>query len=631
MGAGLGCLSCRNRRGSAADAVVLNKGGGKHKSNAGKSSGLGSIDGIRSAKKGYQNNTNGNYNDDDDDDNTSYHLTIDTIGESGAVRYEDEDGCDLFFEAHESLSTALNVLPYPPTSTGKSGQSRNVTVDHPQSLLDHTFKSPAGFDGDPVEKEGIEGSLISRSSRVLTSRLTERSVFGAGYPGELSPDELQACLEFRQRLKDHPDPTYRAMVYLYVDVDMNDDDNHESSSVRYKGPEEEAFALCRFLRARQFDVDKTFAMMDEHLDLFGDTLRANDLHRSKAKIEDQMNCPLPVFYTQLPMVDHGLAMNGAFVVYMKAGQIRLTDGFDCLNRTDTPKSFVDRYMPMVWYMACRVFAEVMDRNQTEQRQAAGSDGADFVVLAEAVVVVDLEGLPRELINKRTMELLPKLFRAIQCFPEILNRVLIINVPYFFPFVWSVLKHFVDARTAQKIGFYSSLASAQKDLLELIDPSQILSDYGGNAGNPTYNEALVRKLDRDGDYDRYLFERYSSKTVTKRRSGSDPTVHTLQNFSLTETETAELTVYTQVKLDTGAARKGKIGTKFFLLPDTNETPPIQTRTNGSRRRHPSPRYGQPAAISEEHSVVSGPGKFRLVVETRDVKPVIDRAFLVVSIR
>lgn len=33
-----------------------------------------------------------------------------------------------------------------------------------------------------------------------------------GYPGELTRDELQTCLDFRQALKEQDDPSYREMV-----------------------------------------------------------------------------------------------------------------------------------------------------------------------------------------------------------------------------------------------------------------------------------------------------------------------------------------------------------------------------------------------------------------------------------
>jgi hypothetical protein len=612
---------------------------------------------------------------------------------SGDFHYEDEEGSDLFFSAKQSLSLFVGELPYPPTATGKLGRFSHVSVDLPESLLQtgelpsrqhlcaHKNDNDNNNDNDNAmgkidEKKESSETNVSNSvflkcpTEILKERLTKDLTIEAGYPGELSNDELEACLEFRRRLKEHRDPTYSVMVYLNVNVDIEggENDNNESikdekdtqgttrtaSNVAGRGPEEEAFALCRFLRARQFNVDKTFAMMDERLDLFKEALTKHDLHRSKTAIEDHICCPLPVFLNQFPMLDYGIAKNGAFVVYMKAGLIHLQDGFDCINTAGTSKAFVERYMPMAWYIICRVFCETMHRLQKERGSTkdgdgdGDADGDNFVLLAETVLVVDLEGLQRELFTKRTMEFLPQALGVVQSFPEILNRVMVINVPYFFTFIWAVLKHFIDARTVRKIGFFSSLASAQKDLLELVDSSQVLAEYGGETGNPTYEEALALKQKRDGDYYRYVFERYSTKT-TKMPQGTNSV--TLQTFTLNETEEAELTVYTQAKLDTTDG-ESKSGTHFLLLPEYFLPPSanaseniINGTENGNRNikinsnsnsnssnttGHP-PRFGQPAASAQEHCIVIGPGSFRLVVKISNGGPIIDKALLVVSIR
>ena len=597
---------------------------------------------------------------------------------TGAFRYEDEEGSDLFFSAKQSSSLFVGELPYPPTATRKSGRSSHVSVELPESLLQSSGESSPSREQQQQQQQQLcanennnnnnalgkidereESSDINvSSSAFLKERLTKDVKIGAGYPGELSKDELEACLEFRRRLKEHRDPTYSVLVYLNVDIDIegggeNDNKNNEfakderdrttkSSNVSGRGPEEEAFALCRFLRARQFDVDKTFAMMDEHIDIFREALTKHGLHRSKTAIEDHIRCPVPVFLNQFPMLDYGLAKNGAFVVYMKAGWIRLHDGFDCINTAETPKTFVERYMPLSWYIICQVFCETMHRLQKERRSTkdgdCDDDGDDFVLLAETVVVVDLEGLQRELFTKRTMKIIQEVIGVIQCFPEILNCVMVINVPYFFTFIWAVVKHFIDARTVRKIGFFSSLASAKKELLESVDSSQLLADYGGETGNPTYEEALVLKQKRDGEYDRYVFVRYSAKT-TKMPKGTTNTSVTLQRFSLNKTEEAELTVYTQAKLDIGDG-KSKSGTQFLLLPE--DSPPSAANVSGNIKNgnsnsnsnnttgHP-PRFGQPAATTHEHCRVLGPGTFRLVVKKSSGGPIIDKALLVVSIR
>lgn len=538
--------------------------------------------------------------------------------------FEDDEGADIFFSARQSLSQMVRELPYPPTATPKPGRSRNVTVELPQSLLLFSKNDDSVDKTDKKHHSESSSIPLKRPTEVLTDRLTQGREAGAGYPGELSNDELEACLEFRRRLKEHTDPTYRAMVYLNVDVDLEANENDETNiNAAGRGPEEEAFALCRFLRARRFDVDKTFAMMDEHVDVFREALKSDNLHRSKTLVEDHIGCPLPVFTKQFPLLDYGLAKNGAFVVYMKAGMIRLQDGFDCITTADTPETFIQRYMPMVWYVSCRVFCEVMQRLQKERQSS--ENGNDFVVLAEAVVIIDLEGLQRELFTKRTMEFMQQSFGIIQCFPEILNRVVVVNVPYFFTFIWSVLKRFIDARTIQKFGFFSSLSAAQKDLLELVDPSQLLVEYGGKEGNPTYEEALDLKQKRDGDYDRYIFERYTKKT--KMPPGA--TSVTLRTFSLKETEEANLTVYTQSRFDTG---DGKNGTQFVLLPEKKENlnGSKYGDGNGSNAKHLD-RFGQPRATSGDHCSVIGPGNFKLIVKKAKGGPIVEKALLVISIR
>jgi len=557
---------------------------------------------------------------------------------SRAFRYVDEDGSDLFFSARQSLSNSVIKLHYPPASTRKSGK---VSFDIPESLL-HSSQSSSSkhasiTSSNPnvpmtkIDEEKADSTFQKRPTEILKDRLTEEFTkeveIEAGYPGELSSDELAACLEFRRRLKEHSDPTYRAMVYLNVDFNIDDYDEKSSTGKSIKtekngggrGPEEEAFALCRFLRARQFDVDKTFAMMDEHIDVFRESLKHN-LHRSKEIAEKHINCPLPVFTHCFPLVDYGIAKSGAFVMYLKAGSIHLPDGFDCINTADKPESFVEQYMPMAWYYSCRVFCETMQRLKKENQSRRNNDDDEFVTLAECVAVMDLEGLQRDLFTTRTMEFLKQAFGVIECFPEILNRVVVVNVPYFFTFIWSILKRFIDARTVRKIGFYSSLDNAKNDLLELVDSSQILAEYGGAKGSPTYDEALAMKMKRDGEYNRYVIEQYSSSKSSKE--GTNPT--TLKTFSLDESEGAELTVYTQAKMDSTNGNS-KSGTQFYLLRENDPS------IDGNAAEDNGIASGDSAANNKEQCMVHGPGNYRLVVQKSKEGPSIDRALLVISIR
>ena len=651
----------------------------------------------------------------------------DTPGGDGAFQYHDaeDDSTDVFYSARgSSFFHMVNQLPYAPTSTRISGGHR-CSLHHPVTLLAASAAIPEAEEEDDTANDNTANKLQPRPTTILreqlvtpvTSTSTPPPLRRSGYPGELSEEELAACLDFRERLRDcNTDPMYRSMVYLNVDIDVvNNNTTKTDTDVTGQGPEgtsirsstwqcnfvvvfvkciylsiysyiyiccltgketcffllrynydersttAEAFALCRFLRARQFNVDATFAMMDEHLELFRDCYTQHNLWRSLEEACDQhLHCPLELFWSSFPMVPYGQAKNGAFVVYMKAGLIRLDDGLDCLNNeynnnnntnnnntnTDTgstgatPTDFVHQYLSMAWWVLCYKFSAVMQQLQVQQQAptttdeeedaaaAAGTSAAAAVVLAEAVVIVDMTGLQRSFFSSRTMEFLKQVFGVIQCFPEILNRVVIVNVPYFFTVIWMVLKHFVDPRTVQKIGFFSTTKSAKHDLHQLIEPAQLLHEFGGTDPT-TYDQELQTMMVRDSPYTRFILERYNTNDHSVKqfqnntKKNTTTTAHptkALQTFELTEKETAILTVYTQAKVHEVVSEEDKkttatTGTQFVLVSSAAATTTTTTKEGSkirTRPTNPAPqqKFGQPAAITPENSWVQGPGSFQL---------------------
>ena len=227
-----------------------------------------------------------------------------------------------------------------------------------------------------------------------------------------------------------------------------------------------------------------------------------------------------------------------------------------------------------------------------------------------------------------MEFLKQVFGVIQCFPEILNRVVIVNVPYFFTVIWMVLKHFVDPRTVQKIGFFSTTKSAKHDLHQLIEPAQLLHEFGGTDPT-TYDQELQTMMVRDSPYTRFILERYNTNDHSVKqfqnntKKNTTTTAHptkALQTFELTEKETAILTVYTQAKVHEVVSEEDKkttatTGTQFVLVSSAAATTTTTTKEGSkirTRPTNPAPqqKFGQPAAITPENSWVQGPGSFQL---------------------
>lgn len=291
----------------------------------------------------------------------------------------------------------------------------------------------------------------ARQSAIIVSEfLTAESpgTQGRGYPGELDGDELETCLKFREELKKR-DPALKEMVMAMHPY------------------ENEAFALCRFLRARDFDIDEVFAMLKKdkqaenwHAVKRQDPTFFKDFHKA---IPEFNGCPLSVFMTQYPMMHTGIGRNGAVVVYIRAGDISCP-GVECI------VGDMANALPFNWnqcYHGCR---------DAMEREIARSDGSDTTVLAEKIIVVDLAG--DSSLFTSGMQYLMTTPTAGSCFPESVNRTYILNAPFSFTMVWTIIRQMIDSRTLQKIGFFSTIAKANEDFLKHIDSRELLSSYGG---------------------------------------------------------------------------------------------------------------------------------------------------------
>ncbi len=100
-----------------------------------------------------------------------------------------------------------------------------------------------------------------------------------GFPGELTETELEAVKHFQSELQTR-DPIYNQIVRALSAV------------------EKEAYALCRWLRARKFDVEKVFELLDEAKDHYAKA-RENDFYPD---LEQALGFSRPVFLSQYPAV-----------------------------------------------------------------------------------------------------------------------------------------------------------------------------------------------------------------------------------------------------------------------------------------------------------------------------------------
>ena len=242
----------------------------------------------------------------------------------------------------------------------------------------------------------------------------------------------------------------------------------------YSPQEDEAFALCRFLRARQFNYEDVFEMLEgNNVVEIWNVARKNDFWKD---VDEHFGCPITVIQSQFPALISGLGKNGACVLYFKAGDINV-DGLECI--TDLPD-----LVPFVWHIMHFKGSGAM------QREIERHDPTTTTVLAEKIVVVDLKGLPSALFGSDGIQFLKSAAKNLVCFPEILNRMYMLNVPTTFSIIWAVLKAFMEPRTIRKVGFFSRLTKAKEDMVQFIDEEEIIADYGG--GGEMFQDLLAER-------------------------------------------------------------------------------------------------------------------------------------------
>jgi hypothetical protein len=130
-----------------------------------------------------------------------------------------------------------------------------ANLDDRQSMVASTsttsppeiFHSAVGALHNSNRRRSINDSTQQRHHRksitqllLLRQSATAADLRG-GYPGHLTEKQLQICLDFRKQI-------------------TSDDDNDDNSTRReivfaFHKIENEAYAICRYLRAREFDIE----------------------------------------------------------------------------------------------------------------------------------------------------------------------------------------------------------------------------------------------------------------------------------------------------------------------------------------------------------------------------------------
>lgn len=263
-----------------------------------------------------------------------------------------------------------------------------------------------------------------------------------GTPGNLTDEEYDVFIKFQKEVEKRGGD-FRKTIYCF-------------------GEEEgEPNALGRWLRARKFAYDEVIKMVEE-------ATEERKEPGSKDFYPDPQNAlgvEPQIYISQYPQLYTGHAKSGAPLFISKPGLLDVT-AITCMTS-------MDGILKYHWYAMIHDFG-----TRLRARKEANPEKFNRF---QCLIIMDLGSLGMSQVTQRCLSII-KEQSAIDslCFPETLERMVVVNAPRFFTATWKLIKGWLDPRTAAKVELISSRSSWEKRLKELVDEDQLPSDYGGKA-------------------------------------------------------------------------------------------------------------------------------------------------------
>ena len=220
---------------------------------------------------------------------------------------------------------------------------------------------------------------------------------------------------------------------------------------KYNENEHTDYILHRFLRARKSDVSKASVMFSDYLEW-----------RKEAQVDDivqNYSFPEASKVAEIyPRFYHKTDKLGRPVYFEILGKMHVDALFSVTTSERLIKGYIREYEKLLNYrfVACGL--------------KVGKH------LEQGCSILDLKGVPLSQFNQVRKVVQQVSSVAQNYYPETLGKMFIINAPFLFKGIWSMIKPMLDENTVSKISVLGS--NYEADLLEVIDKNNLPSSYGG---------------------------------------------------------------------------------------------------------------------------------------------------------
>ncbi|XP_006869307.1 PREDICTED: SEC14-like protein 4 [Chrysochloris asiatica] len=288
----------------------------------------------------------------------------------------------------------------------------------------------------------------------------------SGRVGDLNPQQQGALAKFRENIQD-----------LLPTLPKTDD-----------------YFLLRWLRARNFDLQKSEDMLRQHMEF----RKQQDLDK---------------ILTWQPLEVIQLYDSGGMCGYDYEG---CPVWFDIVGALD-PKGLLLSASKQEMIRKRIKVCELLLQECELQSEKLGRK------IETVVMVFDMEGLGLKHLWKPAVEVYQQFFAIVEAnYPETLKNLIAVRTPKLFPVAFNLVKSFMSEETCKKIVILG--ANWKQELLQYISPDQLPVVFGGTMTDPDGNPKCLTKINYGGEVPKSYYLRNQVKmqyehTVPVGRSSS----------------------------------------------------------------------------------------------------------------
>uniref|UniRef100_A0A8C8ZYM7 SEC14 like lipid binding 4 n=2 Tax=Prolemur simus TaxID=1328070 RepID=A0A8C8ZYM7_PROSS len=262
----------------------------------------------------------------------------------------------------------------------------------------------------------------------------------SGRVGDLSPQQQEALARFQENLQD-----------LLPTLPNADD-----------------FFLLRWLRARNFDLQKSENMLRQHVEF--------------RKQQDLDNILL---WQPLEVIQ--LYDSGGLCGYDYEG---CPVWFDIIGTLDPKGLLLSASKQELIRKRIRV-CELLLRECALQSEKLGRK------IEMVLMVFDMEGLGLRHLWKPAVEVYQQFFAILEAnYPEMLKNLIIVRASRLFPVAFNLVKSFMSEETRRKIVILGD--NWKQELTKFISPNQLPVEFGGTMTDPDGNPKCLTKINYGGE-------------------------------------------------------------------------------------------------------------------------------------